>query len=98
LISNQLYIVEPGLVYNTSFNGTLRFQLKNGPTIEIPSEELAQPVRGIDPTGKRVLQNNVTVVNIFNESAPEGTAVLGKTFLSQACFARQMIFSYSTSC
>jgi hypothetical protein len=83
LVSNQLLVVEPGLTFNSSFNGTLRFTLKNGPVVEIPNEELAQQLRGIDQTGKRVLQNNVTVVNIFNETAPEGTAVLGKVFLSQ---------------
>jgi hypothetical protein len=98
LVSNQLYIVEPGLTYNSSFNGTLRFTLKNGPVVEIPTGELAQPLRGIDQTGKRVLQNNVTVVNIFNDSAPEGTAVLGGVFLSQASFAQQMVFLYKTSC
>jgi hypothetical protein len=31
LVSNELCIVEPGLYDNSSFNGTLRFVLKNGP-------------------------------------------------------------------
>ena len=83
LLSNQLYVVEPGLYYNSSFNGSLIFKLRDGPTVQIPNEELTWPVRGIDPSGKRILQNNATVVNIFNQEAPEGTAVLGKVFLSQ---------------
>jgi hypothetical protein len=95
-VSNSLYIVERGLFYNSGFNGTLKFSLKNGPVIEIPNEELAQPLRGIDPTGQRVLQSDVTVVNIFDQVAPEGTAVLGKAFLSQACFAWHRIFPYKT--
>ena len=86
LVSNELLVVEPGLTFNSSFNGTLRFTLKNGPVVEIPNEELAQQLRGIDQTGKRVLQNNVTVVNIFNETAPEGTAVLGESFSKPSKF------------
>jgi hypothetical protein len=85
--------VEPGLYYSSPFNGTLRFAIKDGPVIEIPLDELAQPLRGLDPTGKMTLQNNVTVVNVFNQEAPEGTAVLGKVFLSQACSAFPTIFS-----
>jgi hypothetical protein len=95
LISEELYIVEPGLNYNSSFNGTLIFTLNNGFTIEIPNEELAWPLRRIDTTGQRVLQSNVTVVNIFNQEAPEYTAVLGKVFLSQACL---IIFLHGTLC
>jgi hypothetical protein len=86
-VSNSLYLVERGLLYDSSFNGTLIFSLKDGPTIEIPNEELSQPLRGIDLTGRRILQNNVTVVNIFDQEAPEGTCVLSKAFLSQVCFA-----------
>ena len=96
LVPNNLSIVEPGLYYNTSFNGTLRFTLKGGLVVEIPNEELAYPLRGIDVNGKRVLQNNVTVVNIFNQEAPQGTAVLGKVFLSQACFMLPMVVLYET--
>jgi hypothetical protein len=87
LVSNQLYLVEPGLTFNSSFKGSLTFTLKNGPVVEVPNQELTQMLRGIDQTGKRVLQDNVTVVNIFNVSAPEGTASLGKVLLSQASSA-----------
>jgi hypothetical protein len=72
--------------------------LKNGLVIDIPNEELSQPARGIDPTGERVLQNNVTVVNILNQEAPEGRAMLGKVFLSQACFTLPIIFMCEISC
>jgi hypothetical protein len=71
------------LYYNTSFNGSLIFTLQDGFVVEVPQYELAVPVRGLDPKGQRVLQSNITVVNIFNNSAPEGTATLGKVFLSQ---------------
>jgi hypothetical protein len=83
LVSPELYIVEPGLYYNTSFNGSLIFTLADGLEVEIPAYEMAGPLRGIDSNGQRVLQNNVTSVNIFNENAPENTASLGKVFLSQ---------------
>lgn len=83
LVSPELYIVEPGLYYNTSFNGSLIFKLPDGLEVEIPNYELAGPLRGIDRNGQRVLQNNITAVNIFDENAPEDTATLGKVFLSQ---------------
>jgi len=83
LVSPQLYIVEPGLYYNTSFNGSLIFTLEGDLEVEIPSYEMTGPLRGIDPSGQRILQNNITAVNIFNENAPEDTASLGKVFLSQ---------------
>jgi hypothetical protein len=73
-------MVEHGLLYNSNFNGTLIFSLKDGPVIEIPNEGLSQPLRGIDVTGRRILQSNVTVVNIFDQDAPEGTCVLSKPF------------------
>ena len=81
-------MVEPGLYYNSEFNGTLKFSLQGGLEVEIPSEELAWPVRGLDINGKKVFQDNITVVNIFNETAPENTATLGKVFLSQVCFTQ----------
>jgi hypothetical protein len=101
LVSDQLYIVEPGLCtvyHNSSFNGTLIFSLGNGPVVEIPTKELAGPVRGIDPSGKRVLQPNITNINIFDKSAPEGTAVLGKVFLSRVCFRLLIISPYEILC
>lgn len=92
LVSDQLLIVEPGLTFNGSFNGSLTFSIKNGPVVEVPNEEITQILWGIDKTGKRVLQNNVTVVNIFNTTAPEGTATLGKVLLSQASFSLKNAF------
>jgi hypothetical protein len=90
-VPSSLFLLERGLLYNTSFNGTLKFSLKDGPVIEIPTEELAQPLRGLDPNGMKVLDSNITSVNIFYEEAPEGTAVLSKAFLSQARFAHPFV-------
>jgi hypothetical protein len=83
LVPPDLYIVEPGLNYDTGFNGSLVFTLRGGLEVEIPSYELAGPLQGIDKNGKRVIKNDITTVNIFNENAPENTATLGKVFLSQ---------------
>jgi hypothetical protein len=85
LVSDQLLVVEPGINYglNQSLNGTLTFTLDGGLTVEIPSYELGGPLRGINQDGKRVLQRNVTTVNIFGDPAFGGTATLGKIFLSQ---------------
>jgi hypothetical protein len=87
LVPTDLYIVEPGLYYNTSFNGSLIFTLKGGLEVEIPAYEMAGPLRGIDTSGQRVLQNDITAVNIFDQNAPEDTASLGKAFLSQEGFS-----------
>ena len=87
-ISDDIKVIEAGLYYNASLNlsPTLIFSLNGGLEVEIPADDLVGPVRGLNKSGARVLQNNITVVNIFNESAPEGTATLGKSFLSQVRF------------
>ncbi|PVH67496.1 hypothetical protein DL98DRAFT_543089 [Cadophora sp. DSE1049] len=41
LVPPDLYVVEPGLNYNTSFNSSLVFTLQDGLEVEIPSYELA---------------------------------------------------------
>ena len=84
MVPSDLYVVEPGLNYDTPFNGSLIFTL-DGLEVEIPAYEMAGPLRGIDQNGKRVLQENVTAVNIFHQNAPQDTASLGKVFLSQEC-------------
>jgi len=91
MVSPDLYVVEPGLYYNSTFNGSLIFTLDGGLEVEIPSYELAWPLRGIDRNGQRIPQNNVTVVNIFNANAPQGTASLGKVFLSQVSLRSHML-------
>jgi hypothetical protein len=77
--------VEPGLYYpqTKGFNGSLIITLSNGFEVEIPNNELSNPLRGINTNGARVLQPNITEVNIFSQNAPLNTAVLGKVFLSQ---------------
>jgi hypothetical protein len=96
LVSPELYIVEPGIYYNTGFNGSLVFTLAGGFEVEIPSYELAGPLRGIDQTGKRVLQSNVTMVNIFESSNPLTTATLGKVFLSQVSLSQSIYELYAS--
>jgi hypothetical protein len=91
LVSPQLYIVEPGIYYNTSFDASLVFTLAGGLEVVIPSHELVGPLRGIDRNGTRVLQSNVTMVNVFESSAPLGTASLGKVFLSQASLSQSIL-------
>jgi hypothetical protein len=86
MVPPDLYVVEPGLNYNTPFNGSLVFTLQDGLEVEIPAYEMAGPLRGIDSNGQRVLNNTITTVNIFNEKAPQDTATLGKVFLSQESF------------
>lgn len=93
-VDPNLYIAEPGLNYPqmTGFNGSLIFTLDDGYEVEIPNDELSNPLRGIDTNGARVLQPNITEVGIFYQEAPLNTAVLGKVFLSQvSCHA----FAYS---
>jgi hypothetical protein len=91
LVSPQLYIVEPGIYYNTSFDASLVFTLAGGLEVVIPSHELLGPLRGIDQNGMRVLQSNVTMVNIFSGSVPLDTATLGKVFLSQASLSQSSL-------
>ena len=96
-VPDDLLVVEPGLYYNLSFNGSLIFTLSDGLEIDIPNEELAGPVRGINQSGNRVLQNNITVVNIL-ENVVDDTASLGKVFLSQVCSTLLIIFLYEVLC
>jgi hypothetical protein len=81
--TNNLFIPEPGLIYpsSTGFNGSLRFTLDDGFTVEIPNSELQHPLRGLDKNGDYVLQPNVTEVNVYSEAL--NAWVLGKVFLSQ---------------
>ncbi|KAF1851418.1 uncharacterized protein K460DRAFT_329459 [Cucurbitaria berberidis CBS 394.84] len=84
---NNLFVPEPGLIFpsTTGFNGSLKYFLNNGLTVEIPNSELQHPLRGLDRTGDHVLQPNVTEVNIYKE--PLGAWVLGKVFLSRVYLA-----------
>jgi hypothetical protein len=81
--SDALYVPEPGLMYpsTTGFNGSLKFFLNNGLTVEIPNSELQQPLRGLDRNGGYAVQSNVTQVKIYSE--PLDAWVLGKVFLSR---------------
>jgi len=84
LIPPDLYVSEEGLYYNTEFNGSLVLSLGGGMEVEIPSYELAGPLRGIDKNGQKAVNDDITVVNIFNGDTRGNTAVLGRRFLSQA--------------
>ncbi|KAF2742343.1 hypothetical protein M011DRAFT_481739 [Sporormia fimetaria CBS 119925] len=83
----DLYVVEPGFLFpnNLAFNGSLVIRLAGGMVVEIPPEEMSRPLRGINPSGKRVLQENITEVAVFSEDtdAPLNKMALGRSFLSQ---------------
>jgi hypothetical protein len=87
-VGPNLVIDEPGLYYpqTKGFNGSLIITLSTGLKVEIPNEEMTNPLRTIDVDGARVLQSNITEVNIFDQEAPLNTATLGKTFLSQVSY------------
>ena len=93
-VDPNLYIAEPGLYYPQmkGFNGSLIFTLNNGFVVEIPNEELANPLRGIDRNGARVLQPNITEVSIFFQAGRLNTAVLGKAFLSQVSYFYTFVY------
>jgi hypothetical protein len=78
-------VVEPGLWYpkDRKLDFSLVFKLNNDFEIEIPNEELVHPLRGIAPDGKRVLNDNITEVNIYNQTALLNTAILPRAFLSR---------------
>lgn len=79
---------EPGLYYphTNHFNGSLIFKLNDGLEVEIPNEELSNPLRGLDSNGEIALQPNITEVNIFRQEVTTGAAAtLGRIFLSQVC-------------
>lgn len=86
----QIYVLEPGLIYpstnlSNTFNGSLVIMLaKSNFTVEIPNEELFNPVRGIARDGTRVVNDNFTELAVYQDPAPEDAAVLGKLFLSRA--------------
>jgi hypothetical protein len=85
----EIYVPEPGLIYpyfaNSTgmFNGSLVITLDNGFSVEIPTEELYNPVRGIAKDGSRVVNRNFTELAVYQDEAPEDAAVLGKVFLSR---------------
>jgi hypothetical protein len=76
--------VEPGLSSPPSngFNGSLVFTFEGGFEVEVPNEELVHPLWGINTSGARVLDTNITEINIFHQEVLE-TASMGKAFLSQ---------------
>jgi len=85
----SILVLEPGLIYPNypnstgGFNGSLIVTLNNGFQVEIPNYELQHPLRGLAANGSRVLNPNITEVQIFADPLPLGTAVLGKVYLSQ---------------
>jgi len=84
----DIIVLEQGLHYpdTNRFNGSLIFKLNGGLEVEIPNDELSNPLRGLDPNGKKILQPNITEVNIFHQEAPADIATtLGRSFLSQVC-------------
>lgn len=92
---NQIYVTEPGLVYpsQTGFNGSLRFILSGGLTVTIPNFELVHPLRGLNPNGEKVIQDNITEVSVYGESI--GAWVLPKAFLSQVSIRNICLRSFA---
>lgn len=95
-ISSDLFVVEPGLYYPAPFEGNLTFTLLGGFTVTIPNSELSGPVHGLDPNGKKSLNENITMVNIFYKGAEQETATLGKVFLSQVRLSRSIFQPFFT--
>jgi len=96
----NINIIEPGLFYPQAqgFNGSLIFTIvdRDGGSIEveIPNNELSNPLRGINKNGARVLQPNITEVGIFFQNALLDSAVLGKIFLSQVRYPLSLYSIY----
>jgi hypothetical protein len=82
----SLVLAEPGLWYprNFNFNFSLVFKLNYDFEIDIPNDELAQPLRRIAPDGKSVLQEDITEVNAPHQPALPDTAMLLRAFLTRA--------------
>jgi hypothetical protein len=87
---DEMYIPEPGLIYPSSnltarFNGSLVIILaQSNFTVEIPVQELFNPLRGIARDGTRTVNQNFSELAVYQDPAPEDAAVLGKVFLSRA--------------
>lgn len=84
LADPDMFVTEPGLRFpsSTGFNGSLLILLNNDLEVEIPNYELQHPLSGIGANGTRISNDNITEVNVYQDSAPLQAAVLGKVFLS----------------
>ncbi|KAM7190834.1 hypothetical protein V8F33_009257 [Rhypophila sp. PSN 637] len=85
---NELYNLEPGIVYPSefgNFNITLRITIGNNLTVEIPSHEFQRPLRGLDKAGKPTVDTSKIELQIYHYSPgePQNSPVFGKAFLSQ---------------
>ncbi|KAM7192338.1 hypothetical protein V8F20_008929 [Naviculisporaceae sp. PSN 640] len=85
---NELLNIEPGIVYPSdfgNFNISLRITINNSLTVEIPPHEFQRPLKGLDKTGKPVVDMEKTEMQIYGYTAnePQDSPVFGKAFLSQ---------------
>jgi hypothetical protein len=86
--SREFLVMEPGLFFDsqTPFNGSFKFTLDGGSDssnrfdVEIPTQELVRPLRGINRNGTRVQIGNVTELAVFHEAALFDSAVLGENY------------------
>ena len=85
----QMYIPEPGLIYpflsnsTAKFGGSMIITIGDNLTVELPTSELWNPVRGLAPDGSRMVNTNFSELAVYQTPAPENAAVLGKSFMSQ---------------
>jgi hypothetical protein len=78
-----LVLAEPALWYprNLNLNFSLVFKLNYDSEIDIPNDELVQPLRRIVPDGKSVLQEDITEVNAPDQTALPDTAIAAEIVL-----------------
>lgn len=66
---------------------SMEITLANGLKVVIPSEELLQPLRGLNTQGSPVANTSFVAVQIYRERNLEKAPVLGRVFLSQVSTA-----------
>jgi len=100
--SSRLFNLEPGLVYRkdpTPFNTTLKFTINYNQTVIVPFFEMERSLRGLDPDGEVIVDEDYNELQIFGSPAQGDAAVLGKVFLSQVQHIRSCpIASYADYC
>lgn len=66
---------------------SMEITLAGGLKVVIPSEELLQPLRGLNHQGRPVANTSFVAVQIYREPNVELAPVLGRVFLSQVSTA-----------
>lgn len=81
----DIYNMEEGLVFSSALQLTMSIEItiENKFTVTIPTHEIVNPLRGLNPEGQFALDPKFTEIGIFRSNPLEDSAVLGKAFLSQ---------------